>query len=272
MKRKSVYLIATLTMAASLPCVTAQAQQMSSGLGIASESSVKDSATPGKYYFDLGVDAIKKHDYRHAIAMYKVAASWGYKPAEYNLGVIFAKGEGDVPVDLPQGLAWMTLASERNDATYVKAQKRVQAICTPDQVAQSKQMLAVMNDTYGDEHALPRAKARWVQVRNEATGSHLGFAGANLQVSNGLDIPQGTLPQPGNKKKGNSGGTFYASAGMAAGANSTDGAVAYRELRETDNPYSPDFGTVIVGQPKTANGKDIKAAPDSKQSKPAQQF
>jgi len=61
---------------------------------------------PGVKFFTLGVQAFRKGDYRHAIDMYKVAASWAYKPAEYNLGVMYFKGQG-IPVDRPLGrLGW----------------------------------------------------------------------------------------------------------------------------------------------------------------------
>lgn len=33
--------------------------------------------------------------------MYETSASWAYKPAHYNLAVMYAKGEG-VPVDRPR--------------------------------------------------------------------------------------------------------------------------------------------------------------------------
>lgn len=67
---------------------------------------------PGVKFFTLGMQAFRKGDYRHAVDMYKVAASWAYKPAEYNLGVMYFKGQG-VPVNRALGAAWMVLAAER---------------------------------------------------------------------------------------------------------------------------------------------------------------
>jgi TPR repeat protein len=64
---------------------------------------------PGVKFFAYGVQAFKKGDVTHAIRMYKVAASWAYKPAEYNLGVMYFKGQG-VPQSTvrsaPPGWCW----------------------------------------------------------------------------------------------------------------------------------------------------------------------
>src|ERR1700733_7804805 len=57
-------------------------------------TSAEDSARPGEYFFGLGVNALKKKDYAFAVHMYRVAASWAYKPAEYNLAVMYALGQG----------------------------------------------------------------------------------------------------------------------------------------------------------------------------------
>ena len=231
-------------------------------------TSPRDSAVPGEYFFYLGVDEVKRDDYRYAITLYKIAASWAYKPAEYNLGVIFVKGEGGVPEDRVQGLAWLTLAAERGDKTYVAARDRVRAALTPDETAKADILVASLGETYGDLHALPRAKARWRDVRNSATGSHLGFVG-NLQVGS-MNIPSSNNPlnEKGGKGKSTAGANGSLQSTMAIlGTGYTDGSIGYRELRETDNPYDPrfDVGTVTVGavEPagKNAGGDEQKNAP-----------
>ena len=213
-----------------------------------SSSSPREDAVPGEYFFRLGVDAIKKHDYRYAIMLYKIAASWAYKPAEYNLGVIFAKGEGGVPEDRPQGMAWLTLAAERGNKDYAAARDKVRTALTPDESSKAEALVSELNKTYGDEHALPRAKARWREVRNNATGSHLGFVG-DLKVG-AMNVPTSNNPtshKGGFGPLGTGGGLQTASS--INGGNYTDGSIAYRELRASDNPYDPKFdvGTVTVG-------------------------
>ena len=53
----------------------------------------EDDARPGEYYFRLGAAAFQHKDFAHAIKMYEVSASWAYKPAQFNLGVMYARGQ-----------------------------------------------------------------------------------------------------------------------------------------------------------------------------------
>jgi hypothetical protein len=233
-------------------------------------TSPRDSAVPGEYFFHLGVDEIKRNDYRYAITLYKIAASWACKPAEYNLGVIFVKGEGGVPEDRAQGLAWLALAAERDGKNYVAARDRVRSALSSDDIARADALVSDLSETYGDKYALPRAKARWRDVRNGATGSHLGFTG-NMQVGS-MNIPSGNNPmsEKGGKGKATGGANgSLRSSGAILGANYTDGSIAYRELRATDNPYDPKFdvGTVTVG-PVEKVEKDADKQPDKTTPEP----
>jgi Sel1 repeat len=136
---------------------------------------------PGEYYFDLGAQAVKHQDYAHAIAMYKIAASWAYKPAEYNLGVMYVNGQG-TPVDLPRALAWMALAAERKDPQYVKALDLVSAHLSDAQFNEANVIMAQLLPTYGDKVALARAETRWREVRAAETGSRVGSAAGHVVV------------------------------------------------------------------------------------------
>ena len=222
-------------------------------------------ARPGEYYFLQGVTAFRKKEYTFAIQMYEVSASWAFKPAEYNLGVMYSRGQG-VPIDLPRGMAWMALAAERNDARYVEAREAVYAELTPEQFAQANVIWRDLKPTYGDEVALRRAKARWAQVKANMTGSRVGSVG-NLSVG----MPNGNGGDASNPKGYGAGANAHSSAGTAAeatGGNGVDGSVAYRQLRESTNPYDPKFdpatkGTATVGPvtPVTKDG-DPAAKPD----------
>ncbi len=199
-----------------------------------------DDGRPGEYYFALGVQAVKKGDYAHAIAMYKVAASWAYKPAEYNLGVMYLSGQGTA-VDLPTAMAWMALAAERNDAQYVRAKKLVYAHLSPEQFAKANEIWRGLLPTYGDENAMPRAKARWLEAKENATGSRVGSSAAHVEVGGAAGSPNHM-----NSPSYDSHSGFHETKNPAelAGVHQADGAIAYQQLRATDNPYDPKFTTV----------------------------
>jgi hypothetical protein len=231
-------------------------------------------ARPGEYYFLEAVHALRKHDYAFAIQMYQVSASWAYKPAEYNLGVMYAQGQG-VETDLPRAMAWMALAAERNEPHYVEAREAVYASITPAQFEQANVIWRELKKTYGDAVALRRAKARWAEVKSHMTGSRVGMPG-NLSVgmpNPGSGVTQGprivvgggATGKPINNAHTEGSHAGSTTAGEVLGGSGVDGTIAYRQLRESANPYDPKFdrsasGTAIVGPPTTV-GRDAASAP-----------
>jgi len=271
-------------------------------MGTAQDTPEAD-ARPGEYYFLRGARAFQKKDYEFAIQMYEVAASWAFKPAEYNLAVMYARGQG-IPADLPRGMAWMALAAERNEQHYVDAREAVYAEMTKEQFEQANVIWRELKRTYGDEVALRRAKVRWAEVRARATGSHVGAVGNMVVSSPGAGT--GHASNPGNPmSNGPPGAQFDAmahlieaaandpksaagqskikgtnfnssgptSAGEATGAQGVDGSIAYRRLQESDNPYDPKFNSTIgrakVGPPTTLKADSSNDAKDDK-SEPVQ--
>ena len=225
-------------------------------------NSPTDDGRPGEYFFALGVQAVKKGDYEHALAMYKVAASWAYKPAEYNIGVMYLSGQG-VAKDLSQALAWMALAAERNEPQYVRARQLVYDHLTPAQYEQANAIWRDLLPTYGDETALPRAKSRWREARQNATGSRVGSGAAHVMVG-GADGSPNHMNSPNYDV--HDGGHVSGNPAEVAGVHQGDGSVAYQSLRSTDNPYDPKVmpvsGQATVGPLSQVNAKDGAAATD----------
>jgi len=196
----------------------------------------EDSARPGETFFYRGVEAESKGDPRLAAGMFRVSASWAYKAAQYNLGVMYTKGEG-VPQDKALGLAWLALAAERSeDAAYAAARDAAYADMTSDEFARANTLWRDLRKTYGDASALKRARNRWLQSRAAMTGSHVG--GGTGPVAVGGRTGQATR----NIAQTNS---F-----SITGAGAVDASIAYRQLIESDNPYDVRFkerkGTVTV--------------------------
>jgi len=246
-------------------------------------------ARPGEYYFLLAVHAYRKNDFAFSIQMYEVAAAWAYKPAEYNLAIMYARGQG-VAADLPRGMAWMALAAERNDKRYVDAREAIYADMSKEQFEQANVIWRGLKKTYGDEVALRRAKARWAQVKSSMTGSRVGSVGnmtvgipsansgdpsyqkiTNAQVQQNMVTPPGEF---GEKGMGvNTARSTVGSSAEVTGGQGIDSSIAYRQFRESNNPYDPKFktppvGKATVGEPteiKADKGDGAKPAPDAGQ-------
>ena len=184
---------------------------------------------PGVKFFTYGVQAFKKGDYKHAVAMYKVAASWAYKPAEYNLAVMYFKGQG-VSVNRARGAAWMVLAAERGQSLYVKARDLMVTALTDAQFKRTDAIWNQLKPTYGDAVALRRAKAQWAWTGTHETGTRVG--GAVGELSTGI-LDAGHAPRQDLAEDTTAFGLMR--------SGSVDGSLAYRQFQQSDNPYSPIF-------------------------------
>jgi len=220
---------------------------------------------PGEYYFQLGVNAFYKKDYAHAIEMYEVAASWAYKPAEFNLGLIYFQGLG-VPADRQRGAAWMSLAAERGDSR--KTGQARDLMLSRLSKAEAERAVAIwqqLKPTYGDEVALNRAKTRWAQVKSSMTGSRVGDGAVHLLV--GGDGDHDVSPGPPSKVQGvktSVGGPEVTSgAQMFRSGQVTDGSIAYRQFQRSNNPYDHIFRSDITGTASVGPLSPVKAKSDN---------
>ena len=66
--------------------------------------------------FDDGVNAIEKGDYKTALSIFEDLASKGDAEAQYNLGVMYVKGEG-VRQDYKKAIEWYEKAATKGDAS-----------------------------------------------------------------------------------------------------------------------------------------------------------
>ena len=66
--------------------------------------------------FQKGMDAYEKKDYATALREWKPLAEQGDAPAQYNLGMMYHKGQG-VPQDYKTAVKWYRLAAEQGNAS-----------------------------------------------------------------------------------------------------------------------------------------------------------
>ncbi len=212
---------------------------------------------PGWKFFELGSLAFRKGDYVHAVHMFKVAASWAYKPAQYDLGVMYFNGEG-VPIDRPLGTAWMILAAERDNPHYVRMRDEMVTVLTDAQFSRTDELWREMRKTYGDKVALRRAKAQWALVKSQMTGSRVGGDPGELRV--GLGYGAGSYMPYASLQ--------FVGLGALTPAGSTSGAIAYRQFQQSDDPYSPIFlkyrkGSATVGPLQEVSPRKPGKSPES---------
>lgn len=143
--------------------------------------------TPGLYAQHQGLRALRHHDPRYAIDRLKVAAAWGSKVAEYNLGLMAWLGD-DEPTDHPLAVAWLALADERHNSAKIDGILQfAYAKLTPAQHQQADADFDRMLRMYGDAVALKRARDTWRQAARSQTGSHVGASG-DLSGGAGIDV------------------------------------------------------------------------------------
>ncbi|MHB8309370.1 MAG: hypothetical protein ACYC97_06380 [Metallibacterium sp.] len=142
-------------------------------------------AVPGPYALERGMRVLRHKHLRDAVGRFKVAASWGSKIAEYNLGLMYWNGDG-VRKDYAKAVAWLALADQRHNSAKIDGSLQyAYAKLTLAERKQADADFGAMVDTYGDAVALKRARAAWRRAARSATGSRVG-AGGDLSGDAGI--------------------------------------------------------------------------------------
>ncbi len=78
-------------------------------------------------------------DNNQAVAWIRKAAEQGDASAQYNLGQMYARGQG-VPQDYVQAYKWIFLADERGGASAAKSRAVLASDMTLSQIAEAKRL------------------------------------------------------------------------------------------------------------------------------------
>ena len=111
--------------------------------------------------FDLGVlydkgEGLPQNNHE-AMVWYRRAAEQGEARAQYNLGLMYANGQG-VPQDVVEAYYWISLSAARGNAHALDARDYYAATMTVDQVARAKQRLG--------QHALEEKNAKGLDSKS----------------------------------------------------------------------------------------------------------
>lgn len=89
--------------------------------------------------FEDGVSAFDRGDHSEAVRSWRVIAEKGDADAQYNLGVMYAVGNG-VPQDYVLAHMWFNLAAAQGDADAAKVRVAITRRMTQEQVAEAQRM------------------------------------------------------------------------------------------------------------------------------------
>ena len=96
-----------------------------------------------KAQYNLGVLDAKGRgvpkNYTKAVKWFLKAATQGYAKAQYNLGVMYQKGLG-VTKDYVQAYMWFQLAAVKGDGNAVKSLDKLSKLMTPSQIIKAKKL------------------------------------------------------------------------------------------------------------------------------------
>ena len=135
---------------------------------------------PGLYYFHKACEYYKRGDAVAAVRLWKIAAGWAMKDAQYNLGLAYFKGADGVKADRPRGLAWLALAAERKNPTLQASLATAWDSASDAEHQQANAIWRELKKQYGDDVALARARKRFETELNQVNGSRVGSGNARV--------------------------------------------------------------------------------------------
>ena len=136
---------------------------------------------PDQFFICEALQSFKHGHDSHALELFKRAAHWGNKTAQYRAGLMLLGGIGG-DADIIEGTAWLLLANERNSAETAARLAEVEQSISEADLRAAKQRAAELREEYGDFAALER-RARWVREKKRArTGSRTGNPMATVRV------------------------------------------------------------------------------------------
>ena len=111
-------------------------------------------------------------DTAQALKYYEYAASEGYGPSQYALGLMYVNGEGS-PRDLIKAYAWLALATRQGLTVAAQAQREVEPLMTFSELGLARQeVIALQRDVIGKVES---------PLKNTKLGSAMGPDGGEVK-------------------------------------------------------------------------------------------
>lgn len=184
--RKSPCCLALLLLALAMgPVLAEDAVERDTGLGVGYSEHV-----PSAWEMRQGRQDYEAGNYMGAFWHYTNAAVWADKFAQYNIGVMYLRGEG-VEFDPVRGWAWLELAAERGYPEMVLAANDLYRMLDEAQQREGRRILEEeLLPDYGDAVRIKPTARRMERERRQATGTRTGSKAAlsALRIIDGSGI------------------------------------------------------------------------------------
>lgn len=144
---------------------------------------------PGFQSYQQGIRDYNEGRLFSARHYFLVAARYGDKVAQYNLGVMYFNGEGVSP-DRVRGWAWFDLAAERGYPQMVETARDAWDLLEAGQREAAAAYREELAAEFGDAVVVPRVATMMERVRRNATGTRTGFVSGMLQVYDRSGVPR----------------------------------------------------------------------------------
>ena len=140
-------------------------------------------ATPDQAHLIRAARSLQDGFERDAFDKFLLAARYGNKEAQKNVGLMYIKGLG-VEKDWAKAHAWLRLAASHGDPRFASARDEIWGTLREDEKLAAESHYRELRKEYGDLTAL-QLREEWVRKqKREVTGSRLGKVGAmRVQVA-----------------------------------------------------------------------------------------
>lgn len=160
---------------------TAVALVLAAAAAVAQEPAPLLEHVPGFQSYQQGIRDYNEGRLFSARHYFLVAARYGDKVAQYNLGVMYFNGEG-LPPDRVRGWAWFDLAAERGYPQMVETALDAWDLLSEGDREAATAFRAELAEEFGDAVVVPRVARMMERLRRNPTGSRTGHVSGMLQI------------------------------------------------------------------------------------------
>ncbi len=133
-----------------------------------------DEHTPGARHMQQAQRAYRANMHYSAYQNYRAGARWADKFAQFNVGVMYLRGEG-ADFNPARGWAWIKLSAERGYPQMVEMADDLYALLDDEQRRRGREIYEEeLLPDFGDEMAVDRTADRMDRERRRATGTRTG--------------------------------------------------------------------------------------------------